>query len=171
MANDRSSYRPNDEQMAFRFKVYIPGLEESGFEKVTGLGGEIDHIERRNGDEPNRMRKLPGLTKFNDITFSKGVTKSNELYEWWEATKDLALQGQSADAIRKTLTVEEIGAGDSVTKVWRLIDCLPKSFKGGDFDSMASEALIEELVISPEDVKLDSGSSSSSLLSGNNYAA
>lgn len=163
MANDKSSYRPYDELMAFKFRVNIPGMDETGFEKVSGIGGEIDIIERRNGDEPNRNRKLPGLVKISDVTLSKGVTKDNGMFNWWESVKDLVMESEANSGMRKTITVEELGYGDTTVKMWRLINCYPTSYKGGDFDSMASEALIEEVVLAVEDIQLETGSSNSAL--------
>lgn len=165
MANDKSSFRPYDEQMAYRFRVNVPGMDDVGFEKVSGLGGEIDVIERRTGSEPDRNRKLPGLVKINDVTLSHGVTKDNSLFEWWEMVKNLAMELEANAGMRKDLTIEEVGAGGAAVKVWRLFQCWPTSYKGGDFDAQASEVLVEELVLAVEDIQLESGSGSTGSVS------
>ena len=39
-------------------------------------------IDYREGTDPTHVRKLPGLTKYGNITLKWGVTDSTELYEW-----------------------------------------------------------------------------------------
>ena len=57
-----------------------------GFRKVTGLGGWIDPIEYRNGnDKGQTSRKLPGLRHYGNVTLKRGVVGDLRLWEWIES--------------------------------------------------------------------------------------
>ena len=64
------------------FLVEIDGLTQAGFADCSGFGANTDPIEYREGGENTTVRKLPGLTKYNNITLKWGLTDSKELYDW-----------------------------------------------------------------------------------------
>ena len=72
----------------FNFLVEIDGITQAGFSDVSGFGASTDPIEYREGGEPNNtVRKLPGVTKWNNITLKWGLTDSRELFDWYQAPK------------------------------------------------------------------------------------
>lgn len=144
-----------DELMSFNFTVDIDGMGSMGFDKVSGIGGEIEVIERRTGKEANRNRKLPGLTKISSVTLSHGVTANNELFNWFKLGMDLATQGGSVASLRRNVRVAELGTGFVEKKQWTLKNCWCSSFKAGDFDSKSSDVLIEEVVLEVDDIELN----------------
>jgi len=66
----------------FRFRVEIDGLAAAGFAEVSGLEIETEVIEYREGNEPTHVRKLPGLTKYGNVTLKWGITDSMDLHDW-----------------------------------------------------------------------------------------
>ena len=81
MAVQRDNPYPN-----FNFVVDIGGIGDAiGFSEVDLPAGEIEVIEYREGNEvAPRARKLPGLTKYSNVTLKRGVTGNLELFEWWQ---------------------------------------------------------------------------------------
>ena len=43
-----------------------------------------DAIDYREGDDPTHVRKLPGLTKYGNVTLKRGITDSMDLYNWYK---------------------------------------------------------------------------------------
>jgi phage tail-like protein len=71
----------DDPFKAFAFVVEIDGVTRAAFSEVSGLESETAVIEYRTGGE-SVMRKLPGLTKFGNITLRRGVTQDLDLWNW-----------------------------------------------------------------------------------------
>ena len=73
----------DDPFKAFNFLVEIEGVARAAFSEVSGLESETAVIEYRVGSEKvNWVRKLPGLTKFANITLRRGVTQDADLWNW-----------------------------------------------------------------------------------------
>jgi phage tail-like protein len=77
----------NDPYKAFNFLVEIDNIAHAVFSEVTGLESETAVIEYRAGNE-NVVRKLPGLTKFGNITLKRGITQDAELWNWRKSVVD-----------------------------------------------------------------------------------
>src|SRR5258705_12857227 len=69
----------NDPYKNYNFLVEIEGVVSAGFSECTGLSSEVETIEYREGGN-FRVRKLPVLAKFGNITLKRGVTKPIDLY-------------------------------------------------------------------------------------------
>jgi phage tail-like protein len=66
---------------AFNFIVEIDGIAAAAFAECTGLGSETQVIEYRTGDMA-ASAKLPGLTKYSNITLRRGITRDDALWRW-----------------------------------------------------------------------------------------
>jgi phage tail-like protein len=64
-----------DPYVGFNFVVEIDGIQLAGFSECSGLSAETAVIEYREGNEPARARKLPGLTKYTEIVLKRGLTQ------------------------------------------------------------------------------------------------
>ena len=70
----------------YNFLVVINGVSDDGtavkgsFTEASGLETEVAPIEYRNGSEDIRVRQLPGLKKFTNITLKRGITGDIEFY-------------------------------------------------------------------------------------------
>lgn len=73
----------NDPYVAFNYLVEISGIRVGGFNEVSGLDGEIDTIDYRNGDEDFVARKLPGLKKFPHIVLKRGIIGDLDAFTWF----------------------------------------------------------------------------------------
>src|SRR3954466_14372458 len=68
----------------YSFLVEIGGITQAGFSECTGFGSSVDPTEYREGNETAlTVRKLPGMTKFTNITLKWGLTDSRELFDWY----------------------------------------------------------------------------------------
>ena len=63
----------------FNFIVEIDGITQAGFQDCSGFGANTDPIEYREGNEnrgtdPKTVRKLPNMTKYNNVPLNWGLT-------------------------------------------------------------------------------------------------
>ena len=85
----------NDPLRNFRFRLEIDGVEQAGFSEVSGLDITVDAIDYREGTDPTHVRKLPGLTKYGNVTLKWGITDSTELSDWHRQIVDGDIQRKS----------------------------------------------------------------------------
>jgi phage tail-like protein len=73
----------------------IDGVQASGFSEVSGLDITTEVIEYREGSEPTHVRKMPGLTKYGNVTLKWGITDSTELHDWHRQIVDGTIERKS----------------------------------------------------------------------------
>lgn len=130
-------------QRNFRFKLEIDGLEAGGFSEVSGYDASVDVIEYREGDEVTTPRKLPGLTKYGNITLKQGASDSLVLFDW--------LNDISTGTIEmKTVTLTALDDEGNPSASWQIINAWPMRYQAPDFNGTGSEVAIETIEIAHE---------------------
>ena len=132
----------------FRFRLEIDGLPIAGFSEVTIGAATTDVVEYREGTDPSRVRKLPGLTKYGHVTLKRGVTDSLELFDWHRRI----VNGQVATN-RKTVTIvvqDEAGADKARFVV---IDAWPDKYDTVDPNAKGNDVFIETLELANEGIE------------------
>ena len=130
----------------FRFRLEIGGIQEAHFSEVTGFDISTDAIDYREGHEDTFVRKLPGLTKFGNVTLKRGITASIELYNWY--------QDVVAGKIRRelvTVVVQDELAGDVAR--FEIREAWPTKYDPMDLNAKGNDVSIETLELVNEGVK------------------
>ena len=130
----------------FRFRLEIGGIKEAHFSEVTGFDISTDAIDYREGHEDTFVRKLPGLTKFGNVTLKRGITDSIELYNWY--------QDVVAGKIRRelvTIVVQDELAGDVAR--FEIRNAWPNKYDPMDLNAKGNDVSIETLELVNEGVK------------------
>lgn len=127
----------------FRFRVEVDGIQQFGFSEVSGFDASISVIEYREGNEVTTARKLPGLTKYGNITLKWGVTDSMDMYTWLHD----AVQGQIQ---RKNVTIVAIDEEGNDVATWQVIEAWPAHYTAPNFNGTGNEVAIEQLEIAHE---------------------
>lgn len=128
----------------FRFRLVIDGIDQAGFSEVSGFDANVDVIEYREGDaKVTSAMKLPGLTKYGNITMKWGTTDSMDLYEWLKGISD-------GEIVRKTVNISILDDLGEAKASWQLINAWPCKYTAPDFNATASEVAIESLEIAHE---------------------
>lgn len=132
----------NDPYKAFNFIVEIDGIARAAFSEASGLESETAVIEYRAGGE-HVVRKLPGLTKFGNITLRRGITQDRELWEWRQNIVDgnpdrrngaiVLLDDQRVEVVR-----------------WNFHSGWPCKWEGPALNAKTNEVAIETLEIAHE---------------------
>ena len=136
----------------FNFLVEIDGITQAGFQDCSGFGASTDPIEYREGNEnpgrdPITVRKLPGMTKYNNITLKWGLTDSTELYDWYrDITKGMDVRKNGSIIVLDTQGQEKLR--------WNFRNGWPTKWDGPDFTSKGNDVAIETLEIAHEGIEL-----------------
>jgi len=136
----------NDPYRSFRFRVEIDGLTRAGFREASGLDTTTDVIEDREGTETTTIRKLPGLTKFSNITLKRGVTDDDELMKWRQQVMDGTI-------VRKSGSIVVMAEDGSEKLRWNFQEGWPTKWTGPSFNATGNEVAIETLEIAHEGLK------------------
>ncbi len=130
----------------FNFLVEIDGITQAGFSDCTGFGSSNDPIEYREGGENTTNRKLPGQTKYPNITLKWGLTDSRELYDWdLDVTKG-KVERRSGSIILNNLEGKEVMR-------WNFFEAWPTKWDGPDFSAKGTDVAIETLELAHERIE------------------
>lgn len=144
----------NDPYPAYNFEVVVAGISDDGrsvkgsFHEVAGLEAEVDVIEYRNGSESNTVRKLPGLTKFTNITLKRGIVGDLTFWNWLLA----AMQGNVQRASVAIILLDE---NRNPVMRWNFIRAWPCKWTGSVLNAKCNEVAIEILEICHEGMVID----------------
>jgi|ADGO01.1.fsa_nt_gi phage tail-like protein len=143
-----------DPYSALNFEVVINGVTPDGrdvrgaFAEVSGLDIEVEPIEYRNGSEPSRTRKLPGLPKFSNIMLKRGVTGDLTLWAWMKTVQDG--NPQRADG-----TITLLNEAREAVMRWKFRRGWPCRITGPTLTANRSEIAIETLEICHEGLEVE----------------
>ena len=133
---------------AFNFLVELDGLEVAGFTEVSGLDFETAVIEYRNGDTEPTVRKLPGLTKYANVTLKRGLTSSSEMWEW-------IIQSQERPVVRRNGSIVLLNDSREPLLRWSFTNGWPCKYQDPILNATGSEVAIETLEICHEGLHLE----------------
>jgi phage tail-like protein len=132
-----------DPYVGFNFVVEIDGIQLAGFSECSGLSAETAVIEYREANEPARVRKLPGLTKYTAIVLKRGLTQSRDLWNWYRTVINGNVQ-------RRSGIIVLLGEERNPVARWRFTDGWPSKWEGPSLNAKTSEVAIETLEITHE---------------------
>lgn len=73
-----------DPNRSYNFLAVFIGLGEIAFSEISGLAVDGDVVEYREGNERfNVVRRLAGLRKNSNLTFRRGYTPDDRLWQWY----------------------------------------------------------------------------------------
>ena len=89
----------NDPYRNHNFIVEIDGIVSSGFNSVEGMESITEVVDYREGSEATKVRKLPGLRKYSNITLKRGFTDNRDLWEWRKTVIDGETQRRAGSIV------------------------------------------------------------------------
>jgi phage tail-like protein len=135
----RAGQQIEDPLVGFYFAVEIDKKPVANFSEVTGLGGEIEVEEYKEGGMNEFVYKLPKITKYNNLVLKRGMTKSMELYDWFNEVASGTVRKKEVAIHLKDFET------DSDHRVWRFVKAFPVKLSSTDLNSQSSTILIETL--------------------------
>jgi phage tail-like protein len=135
--------RPTDPFASFNFKLEIAGITVAGFSECTGLNSETNPIDYREGQEGITPRKLPGLSKFGNITLKRGITQDKTIYLWRKTVTD-------GDIERKNLSIVLQNEKHDEVVRWNVVNAWISKYTAPDLKATANEVAIETVELTHE---------------------
>ncbi len=134
---------PADPFSNSNFKLEISGITVAGFSECTGLNTETNVIDYREGQENITPRKLPGLSKFGNITLKRGITLDKTIYLWRKTVTD-------GDIERKNLSIVLQNEKHDEVVRWNVVRAWPSKYTAPDLKATANEIAIEAVELTHE---------------------
>jgi phage tail-like protein len=136
----------------YKFKVEVGSEQIAGFSEVTGFDATFDVIEYREGDAAiNTPRKQPGLIKYSNITFKRGVIDAIVFYTWISEVR-------AGTLTRKNVTINLHNDADEVVASWKIEQAWPCKYTGPDLNGLGSEIAVESIEFAHEGLsRLEAG--------------
>lgn len=135
----------------FHFQVEWGG-SKIGFTEVTGLDVEREVIEYREGSSKEYSKlKMPGLTKFSNITLKRGsFKKDNDFYNWWVSNKLESVE-------RRDMTISLLNEEHKPVITWKVKNAWPSKIQPTDLKSDDNSIAIETMEIVHEGLTIENG--------------
>jgi len=130
---------------AYRFLVELDGISQAGFQECTGLDASTDPVDYREGADPAHVRKLTGLNKYSPITLKRGITSSDELWQWRKTVID-------GKAERKSGSIVLLDDAGAEQLRWNFSNAWPSKWTGPSFNATSSSVAVETLELTHEEV-------------------
>jgi phage tail-like protein len=138
----------DDPYRNFKFRVEIDNVVEAHFSEVAIAETTTEAIDYREGTEPNHVRKLPGLTKFGNITLKRGITDSMVIYQWHKDIMDGKIGSK-----RKSLTIIVIDESGTDRARYVVSEAWPTKYDPSDLNAKGNEVAIELLELVNEGIE------------------
>jgi phage tail-like protein len=140
-----------DPLVGFHFGLDIQGVVTGYFSEVGGLGSEHDVIENKvmeaNGST-ERVMKIPGRLKWENITLKRGITSAMDIWTW----RQTIIDGQ-VESNRKNGSVFMYDEKFTLTAQWDFVRGWPSKVTGPAPKADSNEIGVEELTITHEGIK------------------
>lgn len=130
---------------AYRFFVEIEGITEASFSECGGLQAETEIFEWEEGGLNEYKHRLPGRTKYPNLSLKRGVATAN-LWTWY-------YEGVQGKVKRRTLAVILYGYSGMPEVRWNISGAIPVKWVGPTFKSGSTEVAIETLELAHHGLK------------------
>jgi phage tail-like protein len=135
----------------YNYRVEIDGIDQAGFSEVSGFDASVDVVEYRDGDETiNSPRKMPGLTKYGNVTLKWGMSTSMDFFEW---VSGISTGETASEEIAKDITIYLQDDGHNDIANWTLVKAWPSKYTAPDFNASSSEVAFESVEIVFEEMR------------------
>ena len=134
-----------DPYRGFNFLVEIDGITQAGFQECSGLDSQTATIDYREGGDPRHVRKLAGMNSFSPLSLKRGITDSDELWQWHQS----AVAGRAERRNGSVVLLDDSG----VEKLrWNFTNAWPSKWSGPAFNSTGNAVAVETLEITHEEL-------------------
>jgi len=139
-----------------RFGVVVENVMLAEFVEASGLEAEVETFEYQEGGNNMFTYKLPGRIKFPNVILKRGMTESNDLWEWFQNVmyqKPSTGGGKDRKKLsieRKNLSIVLYDQEFKECRRWNLINAYPVKWTGPSFKADSNAVSIETLVLAHE---------------------
>lgn len=141
----------------FRFRVSWDGRTVAALSKMSAIKKMTEAIEWRAAADSGIVRKLPGRTKYEPMTFEAGLTHDQQFLAWAnQVNNPLGDAANSALQYRKSVRVEVLNMQGLPAMTFKLLRAWASEFQAvPEMDANANAVAIQSLKIEYENFILD----------------
>ena len=152
-----------DVYRGYKFTVEIAGFQRAAFQKVTGLKSAVEVVDYREGNMPDRMEKLAGMTTYDTVTLERGISDDDDFNTWIKSVGNASIEAAQdgagvplqagvgvdvgAGSYRKDVVIKLYNKQGTAVKQYKLIGAFPSEYTVGDFDATSNDVVISSLVL------------------------
>lgn len=139
----------NDPFRSFNFSLEIDNIPSGAFSECSGLTADRDAIDYREGTDmqPN-VRKLPGLSKFTNLTLKRGYTVDRSLWDWYANI-------YNGVADRRNVTITLMNEQRQAVLRWHVENAWINKIEGPSFKASGNEVAIESVELVHEGLTIE----------------
>jgi len=142
-----ASSRTMDPPFAGKFVFSVEGLTIGAFTEVSGLSVSIDVEELAEGGQNQYTHKLPGRMKWPNLVLKRGITETDNLFQWFATSSGDGFAGAGNKIERRTGRVELRDAAGRTVRKWEFTGAYPVKWSGPKLAASARDLAVEELEV------------------------
>jgi phage tail-like protein len=130
----------------FKFSMDMVG-EIGAFTECSGLSVDIEVEELKEGGQNQFVHKLPSRMKWPNIVLKRGITNSDNLFEWFSKCSGDGFSAEGNALPRGEGEITLLGAAGDTIRSWRFEGAFPVKWTGPTLAAGSREAATEQLEI------------------------
>lgn len=127
------------------FAVEIGKIQQALFSELSGLQAEVEVFPYEEGGCNDFVHKLPGRTKFSNITLKRGVTSTDDLWQWFHNVVEGKVE-------RKEVSVVLLDGAQRQVKRWNFSSAYPVKWVGPALKAGENAISIETLELAHQGI-------------------
>ena len=139
--------RTMDPPFTGRFKFTVDGLTIGAFTEVSGLSVQIDVEEVAEGGQNQFVHKLPGRMKWPNLVLKRGITNSDNLFDWFRLSSGEGFAGEGNVLKHRNGAVSLVDTRGHDLRVWRFTSAYPVKWSEPRFSAGSRDLAVEELEV------------------------
>ena len=140
-----------------KFLIEVDGLEIGKFQEVSGLSVDVRVETVEEGGENQFVHKLPGRLEWPNVVLKRGVTRSDNLFDWLSKSGGEGFAGEGSKLTRRSAAIVLLGTDGKRLRTWALSDAFAVKWSGPQFAATSTEAATEELEIAHHGFRASGG--------------
>ncbi|MCC6388596.1 MAG: phage tail protein [Dehalococcoidia bacterium] len=138
-----------DPLIGYQFALEVQGIISGYFTDISGIGSEQEVVEHKvtTPDGKDVIMKIPGRSKWGDITLKRGVTNALDCNAWRKMVEDGDIKGA-----RKNGSIIAFDVKFTEIARWNFVNGWPSKYSFGNMSAGDSGVLTEELTIVHEGI-------------------
>lgn len=133
--------------VAANFLLEVDGIEIGMFQRVQGLEVRVEIEEYAEGGVSGFVHRFPGQMHWPSLIFSRGLTNSDNLFEWMNRSAGNGFQAAGGKLERRTASVTVLSTTGQRLRSYAIEDAFPVRWTGPTLDTLDSAALSEEIEV------------------------
>ncbi|CAG7638827.1 hypothetical protein PAESOLCIP111_03981 [Paenibacillus solanacearum] len=133
----------------YRFRVELDGMLVAGFSEVSGLTAVTELQEVPEGGLNQYVHRLPVRTKLEPIVLKRGMTLTNELWNWYADVREGRI-------VRKSGAIILYNEYDLEFRRWNFYDAYPTKWSGPELNASSSDIAVEAIELTHNGFKVAS---------------